>query len=88
MKLSLVGSPVKKRSLYEQRHDVISLHDPARPHLAKPAKIYMETLKGKVLPHPPYLQDIGPSDHPSFRSMTHGLAEQLPFFEDTKKMGR
>ncbi|KAG5322509.1 MOS1T transposase, partial [Pseudoatta argentina] len=51
----------EKRPLYAQRHDkVILLHDNARPHVAKPVITYLETLKWKVLPHPPYSPDIAP----------------------------
>ncbi|KAG5313024.1 MOS1T transposase, partial [Pseudoatta argentina] len=43
----------EKRPLYAQRHDkVILLHDNARPHVAKPVKTYLETLKWEV--HFPY----------------------------------
>ncbi|KAG5319625.1 MOS1T transposase, partial [Pseudoatta argentina] len=53
----------EKRPLYAQRHDkVILFHDNARPHVAKPVKTYLETLKWEVLPHPPYSPDIAPSD--------------------------
>ncbi|KAG5317617.1 MOS1T transposase, partial [Pseudoatta argentina] len=53
----------EKRPLYAQKHDkVILLHDIARPHVAKPVKTYLETLKWKVLPPPPYSPDIAPSD--------------------------
>ncbi|KAG5320826.1 MOS1T transposase, partial [Pseudoatta argentina] len=39
----------EKRPLYAQRHDkVILLHDNARPHVAKPVKTYLETLKWEV----------------------------------------
>ncbi|KAG5313072.1 MOS1T transposase, partial [Pseudoatta argentina] len=42
----------EKRPLYAQRHDkVILLHDNTRPHVAKPVKTYLETLKWEVLPH-------------------------------------
>ncbi|KAG5320272.1 MOS1T transposase, partial [Pseudoatta argentina] len=66
-----------KPGLYAQRHDkVILLHDNARPHVAKPVKTYLETLKWEVLPHPPYSPDIAPSDFHLFRSMAHGLAQK------------
>ena len=48
----------------------------ARSHVAAPVKIYLETLKWEVLPHPPYSPDVAPSDYHLFRSMTHGLSEQ------------
>ena len=36
----------EKRPQYEQRHEkVILQHDNARPHVAKPVKTYLETLK-------------------------------------------
>lgn len=57
-----------------------------RPHVAKPVKTYLETLRWEVLPHPPYSPDIAPSDYHLFRSMAHGLAEQhFQSYEDTKK---
>jgi len=61
----------------------------ARSHVAAPVKIYLETLKWEVLPHPPYSPDIAPFDYHLFRSMTHGLSEQhftslIFWYEDTK----
>ncbi|KAG5324868.1 MOS1T transposase, partial [Pseudoatta argentina] len=47
-----------------------------RPHVAKPVKTYLETLKWEVLPQPPYSPDIAPSDFHLFRSMAHGLAQK------------
>ena len=48
----------EKRPQYEQRHEKMILqHDNARPHVAKPVKTYLETLKWEVLPHPPYSSD-------------------------------
>ncbi|KAG5324284.1 MOS1T transposase, partial [Pseudoatta argentina] len=77
----------EKRPLYAQRHDkVILLHDNARPHVAKPVKTYLETLKWKVLPHPPYSPDIAPSDFHLFRSMAHGLADRrFHSYEEAQK---
>ena len=72
---------------YEQRHEkVILQHDNARPHVAKPVKTYLETLKWEVLPHPPYFPHIAPSDYYLFRSMAYGLADQqLRSYKDIKK---
>ena len=74
----------EKRRQYEQRHEkVILQHDNARPHVAKPVKTFLETLKWEVLPHPPYSLDIAPSDYYLFRSMAHGLADlQINSYED------
>ncbi|KAG5325755.1 MOS1T transposase, partial [Pseudoatta argentina] len=70
-----------------KRHDkVILLHDNARPHVAKPVKTYLETLKWEVLPHPPYSPDIAPSDFHLFRSMAHGLADRrFHSYEEAQK---
>ncbi|KAG5315656.1 MOS1T transposase, partial [Pseudoatta argentina] len=38
------------------------------PHVAKPVKTYLETLKWEVLPHPPYSPDIAPSDFHLFEN--------------------
>ena len=65
----------EKRPLYEQRHEkVILQHDNARPHISKPVKTYLETLKWEVLPYPPYSPDIALSDYYLFRSIAQGLA--------------
>ncbi|GBP66273.1 Mariner Mos1 transposase [Eumeta japonica] len=77
----------EKRSEYSKTHDkVILLHDNARPHVAKPVKTYLGTLKWDVLPHPPYAPDIVPSDYHLFRSMAHGLTHQkFTLYEDCQK---
>ena len=65
---------------------MILQHDNGRPHVARPVKTYLETLKWAVLPHPPYFPDIASSDYHSFRSMTHGLSKQrCTSYGDTKK---
>jgi len=75
----------KTRHCYSRHDKIILLHDNARPHVATPVKIYLETLKWEVLPHPSYSPDIAPSDYHLFRSMTHGLSEQhFTSYEDTK----
>ncbi|GJQ79671.1 hypothetical protein Trydic_g5824 [Trypoxylus dichotomus] len=66
-----------KRPQYKQMHEKIILQrDNARLYVAKPVKIYLETLKCEVLPHAPYSQDIAPSDYHLFPSTAHGLADQ------------
>ncbi|KAG5318543.1 MOS1T transposase, partial [Pseudoatta argentina] len=73
--------------LYAQRHDkVILLHDNARPHVAKPVKTYLETLKWEVLPYPLHSPDIAPFDFHLFRSMAHGLADRrFHSYEEAQK---
>ena len=67
----------EKRPQYQKRHDkVILQHDNARPHVVRPIKIYLETLKGEVLHYLPYSPDVAPSHYRLFRSMAHGLAQQ------------
>ena len=69
------------------RHDkVIFQHDNARPHVVRPVKIYLETLKWEVLPHPPYSPDIAPSDYHFFRSMAHSLSHQ--HFHSYEEIGK
>ena len=77
----------EKRPQYEQRHEkVILQHENARPHVAKPVKTYLETLKWEVLPHPPYFPDIALSDYYLFRLMAHGLSDQqFRSYEDIEK---
>ena len=77
----------EKRPKYQERHDKVILQlDNARPHVARPAKTYLETLKWEVLHHPPYTLDVAPSDYHLFRSMAHGLAHQhFRSYEEFKK---
>ena len=77
----------EKRPQYEQRHEeVILQHDNARPHVFKPVKTYLKTLKWEVLPHPPYSPDIAPSDYYLFRSIAQCVAnQQFRSYEDIEK---
>ena len=70
----------EKRPQYEQRHEkVILQHENARPHVDKPVKIYLKTLKREILLHPPHSPDM-------FQSMAHGLADQqFRSYEKTSK---
>ena len=60
---------------WARRHGkVILLHDNAPPHKAKPVQDTVKTLGWELLPHPPYLPDLAPSDYHWFSSMRHALA--------------
>ena len=69
------------------RHDKVILeYDNAQPHVARPVKTYLETLKWQVLPHPQYSLDVASSGYHLFRSMAHGLAHQhFRSYEEVKK---
>ena len=74
-----------KHGRYTRR--VILLHNNARLHVAKPVKIYLETLQWEVLPHPPYSPDIAPFDFHLLRSMAHSLVDQrFQSYEEVKKL--
>ena len=65
---------------------MILKHDNAWPHVAKPIKTYLETLKWEVLPYPLYSLDIAQSDYYLFRSLAQGLADQqFRSYEDIEK---
>ena len=85
--MRLSRAPCEKQPQYEQRHEKMILqHDNARPHVAKPVKTYLETLKWEVLPHRPYSPDTAPSNYYLLRSMAHGLADQqFRSYEDIEK---
>nr|CDS35350.1 Mariner Mos1 transposase [Hymenolepis microstoma] len=87
--MSLSRAQEKKRPQYNERHDkvVILQHHNARPpHVGKVVKKYRETLKWRILPHPPYSPDVPTSDFVHlFRSMAHGLADQhFSSYEEVK----
>ena len=56
----------EKRLQYQERNKVILQHDSARPHVARPVKTYLKTLKWEVLPQPTYSPDVAPSDYHFF----------------------
>ena len=65
---------------------MILQHDNARPHVSRPVKTYLQTLKWEVLPHPPHSPNIEPSDYYLFQSMAHGLTDQqFRSYEDIEK---
>ena len=65
---------------------MILQHDDARPHVGKTVETYLETIKWKIQPHPPYSPDIAPSDYYFFRIMAHDLAnQQFRSYEDIEK---
>ncbi|KAG5322346.1 MOS1T transposase, partial [Pseudoatta argentina] len=83
-------NPKRRKSWGKPGHastsSMILLHDNARPHVAKPVKTYLETLKWEVLPHPLYSPDIAPSDFHLFRSMAHSLADgRFHSYEEAQK---
>ena len=49
------ASTAEKERFFASYHD----NNNVRPHVAKPVKAYLETLKWKVLPDPPYSPDNG-----------------------------
>ncbi|EFN81571.1 hypothetical protein EAI_03095, partial [Harpegnathos saltator] len=64
---------------------VILQHDNAPCHCTSIVQDTIKTLKWDLLPHPPYLPNLAPSDYHLFRSMAHGLAEQhLANFEEVQ----
>ncbi len=66
----------RERPEYARRHkEVILQHDNAPPHVAKPVKTNLESLKWEILPHPPYFPGTALPDFHLFRSMVHGLAD-------------
>ena len=80
----LVDFDISKTTWTKLRY--ILQHDYTRPHVAKPVKNYLETLKWEVLPHLPYSPDIAPSDYYLFRSTAHGLSDQqFRSYEDIDK---
>ena len=74
------------RTLKEEQPQYQERHDNARPHIAKPVKTHLETLKWEVLPHSPYFPDVALSDYHLVRSMAHGLVHQhFRSYEEVKK---
>ena len=60
----------EKRPPNQETHEkLIHQHGNALPHVARPLKKYLETLKWEVLPHPLYSPDVSPSEYHLFQSM-------------------
>ncbi|VDP05203.1 unnamed protein product [Heligmosomoides polygyrus] len=52
-----------------RRGKILLFTDNARPHTAKDAQKKLEELGIELVPHPPYLSDLPPSDYHVFRSL-------------------
>ena len=54
----------------------VFFHDSARPHVAKLSRQKIAELGWEVLPHPPYLPDLAPSDYHIFLDLRHHLRDR------------
>jgi hypothetical protein len=52
------------------RHGVIFQHNNAQPQTANMTKAAIQELEWEILPHPPYIPDLAPSDYHFFRSLS------------------
>lgn len=57
----------------DRHHQVLFLHDNARPHIAKKVKQTLEELGWEVLKHPPYSPDLAPSDFHLFLALDNAI---------------
>ena len=64
-------STIKDRNIM-----VILQHDNAKPNVTKIIQETLQVLTWEILPHPPYLPDIAPSNYHLFWSMHSALLEE------------
>ena len=58
------------------RNDTLLQHDNARPHTSAATRDAIQRLDFSVLPHPPYIPDLAPSDFHLFRKLKEHLKGQ------------
>lgn len=67
----------EKRPQHARRHErQLLLHDNAPSHTTKRVKETIKEMEWELLPHPPYSQDLAPSDYHLFAAMGHALSDQ------------
>ena len=69
--LDRLQAALKEKRPY--KHQILFLHDNAKPHTSKVTKAYLRRLNWEVLPHPPYSPDLAPTDYKVFRSLQNFL---------------
>ena len=81
---------MEKLPQYQKRHDkVIFQHDNDRPHVARPVKTYLETLKWDILASPLYSPDVAFSDYHLFWSIaTRPGSSKFPLLRRSHKIDR
>lgn len=76
-----------KQPTLDRRKGIILLHDNTKPHTSKIAKEKLKELQWEILPHPPYSQDLVPSDYHLFRPLQNHLTEKWLEDEENLKKG-
>ena len=61
-----------------RQHNVLSVHDYVRPHVANMNKEAIQTHGWEVLPHPLYSPDLAPTDFHLFQSLSNAM-RGVPF---------
>jgi len=74
------------KKLQGKQGRIYSLHDNARPHVAKSIREKLLKLGWIKIPHPPYSPDLAPTDYHLFHSLTNYLREKKFNDENDIKM--
>ena len=74
------------KKLKGKQDRIYSLHDNARPHVAKSTREKLLKLGWITVPHPPYSPDLAPTDYHLFRSLSNHLREKK--FDDENDIKR